>query len=51
MIRRLAAYTALGVVAGALLTVAAGLAFAVAEQQVAYRRTLTRRTRAIHFTN
>lgn len=47
---RYATYLALGLIGGAAAVITAGLGYVVIEQQAAYRRTLTRRARATHFT-
>lgn len=46
---RYVGYFALGLIGGAAAVITAGIGYVLVEQQAAYRRTLTRRTRAIHF--
>lgn len=48
-IARYVTYLALGLIGGALATAAAGIGYVITDNQLAYRRTLTQRARAIHF--
>lgn len=47
-VRRVAAYTVLGAIGGALAVITAGIGYVIADQQVAYRRAIKARYRAIH---
>lgn len=45
---RYVTYFAVGLLGGAAAVITAGLGYVLIEQQAAYKRTLTRRARAVH---
>lgn len=47
-VRRIAAYIVLGAIGGALATITAGVGYVIADEQLAYRRAIKSRCRAIH---